>query len=432
MGFSPSFLCCDQRRLQSKPVKSFPIVILGGGVVAGYAAKEFAAQSGKKGDLAIVTAENALPYERPPLSKGFLAGKEEASEIQISDTAFYREHGIAVLRNFSVGKVDFRARCLHGPAGKKIGFDQLLVATGSTVRRLQVPGADRPEIFYLRQMKDSQAIHAQIKRGKRAVVIGSGFIGMEVASVLASRGVQTTMVFPDDRVWKRLFTPSISTFFERQFAGHGITFIKTDKVVAFTHENHECQVVLESGNHVATDFVVAGIGIVPTVELFRRTALDTSDGIKVNEFLETTVPGVWAAGDIANYPNQIFRRPMRVEHWDNALEQGRVAMRNMMGKLQPFIHVPYFFSDVFDLSYEFWGDANGHDQVVYRGDMNQKQLSVWWLKKQTLCAALIMNRPEEERALAPRWILRRPKLNAKALQNARNLKVLDTSFGRQG
>ena len=220
-------------------MKSFPIVILGGGVVAGYAAKEFVAQSGKKGGLAIVTAENALPYERPPLSKGFLAGKEEASDIQISDAAFYREHGIAVYRNFPVGKVDFRRRRLQSTSGKVIGFDQLLIATGSTVRRLKVPGANRSEVFYLRQMKDSQAIQAQIKRGKRAVVIGSGFIGMEVASVLASHGVRTTMVFPDDRVWKRLFTPPVSTFFERQFAGHGITFMKSDKVVALTHKNHE-------------------------------------------------------------------------------------------------------------------------------------------------------------------------------------------------
>jgi hypothetical protein len=144
------------------------------------------------------------------------------------------------------------------------------------------------------------------------------------------------------------------------------------------------------------------------------------------------MPGVWAAGDVANYPDQIFHRRMRVEHWDNAVEQGRVAMRNMMGKLQPFIHVPYFFSDAFDLSYEFWGDADGHDQVVYRGNMDQKQISVWWLKRQRLCAALIMNRPEEERAVAPRWILRRPRLDPKALQNARNLKSLDTTFRSQG
>jgi NADPH-dependent 2,4-dienoyl-CoA reductase/sulfur reductase-like enzyme len=412
-------------------MKSFPIVILGGGVVAGYAAKEFVAQSGKKGELAIVTAENALPYERPPLSKGFLAGKEEASDLQISDAAFYRKHGIAVFRNCPVRKVDFRRRRLQSASGKVIGFEQLLIATGSTVRRLTVPGANRSEVFYLRQMKDSQAIQAQIKRGKRAVVIGSGFIGMEVASVLASHGVSTTMAFPDDRVWKRLFTPPISAFFERQFVDRGITFMKNEKVVALTHKNHECQVVLASGNQVPTDFVVAGIGVTPSMELFHRTSLDTDDGIKVNKFLETSVPGVWAAGDIANYPDQIFHRRLRVEHWDNAVEQGRVAMRNMMGKLQPFIHVPYFFSDAFDLSYEFWGDADGHDQVVYRGNMNQKQLSVWWLKKQTLCAALIMNRPEEERAVAPRWILRRPRLNPKALQNTRNLKSLDTTFGRQ-
>jgi NADPH-dependent 2,4-dienoyl-CoA reductase/sulfur reductase-like enzyme len=375
-------------------------------------------------------AENVLPYERPPLSKSFLAGKEEAGEIEISDTAFYRKHGIAVCRNFPVGKVDFRRRRLQSTSGKLIGFEQLLVATGSTVRRLNVPGANRSEVFYLRQIKDSQAIREQIKRGRRAVVIGSGFIGMEVASVLASHGVRTTMIFPDDRVWQRLFTPPISTFFERQFANRGITFMKSEKVVAFTHRNRECQAVLESGNQVPADFIVAGIGVTPSVELFHRTPLDTDDGIKVNKFLETSVPGVWAAGDIANYPDQIFHRRMRVEHWDNAVEQGRVAMRNMMGKLQPFIHVPYFFSDAFDLSYEFWGDATGYDQVVYRGNLEEKQFSAWWLKKQTLCAALIMNRPEEERAVAPRWILRRPQLNLKALQNTRNLKSLDTTFGR--
>ena len=412
-------------------MKSFPIVILGGGVVAGYAAKEFGIQGGKNGGLAIVTAENALPYERPPLSKGYLAGKEDASDIQISDAAFYRKQGIAVYRNFPVGKVDFRRRRLKSTSGKVIGFDQLLIATGSSVRRLTVPGANRPEVFYLRQKKDSHAIQTQIKRGKRAVVIGAGFIGMEVASVLASQGVRTTMVFPDDRVWKRLFTSPVSSFFERQFAGHGITFMKGEKVIALTHKNHECQVVLASGKQVPTDFVVAGIGVTPSMELFQKTTLNSNDGIRVNKFLETDVPDVWAAGDIANYPDQVFHCRMRVEHWDNAVEQGRVAMRNMMGKVQPFTHVPYFFSDVFDLSYEFWGNTDGHDQVVYRGSMNQKQISVWWLKKQALCGALLMNRPLEERTVAPRWISRRLRLDAKALQYARSLKSLDTIFGSQ-
>jgi 3-phenylpropionate/trans-cinnamate dioxygenase ferredoxin reductase subunit len=165
----------------------------GRGVVAGYAARIrcWAAQR----DLAIVTAEHVLPYERPSLSKGFLAGKEDASDIQISDADFYRKHGITLHRSFPVGKADLRRHRLHSTSGEVIGFEQLLIATGSTVRRLHVPGADDPGIFYLRQLRDSQRIHAQIKRGQRAVVIGSGFIGMEVASVLASRGVRTTMVF---------------------------------------------------------------------------------------------------------------------------------------------------------------------------------------------------------------------------------------------
>ena len=410
-------------------MKTYPIVILGGGVVAGYAAKEFVAQSGKKDGLAIVTSENTLPYERPPLSKGFLAGKEKLADILISDAAYYREHGIAVHCDFKAAKVDFQKRRLTSNEGRQIGFDQLLIATGSTVRKLEVPGARRSEVLYLRQIRDSKAIQARIKRGNRAVVIGSGFIGMEVASVLASRGVHTTMVFPDERVWKRLFTPALSAFFETQFSAHGVTFIKREQVVALRQKHGACEVSLGSGARVPADFIVAGVGVTPAVGLFRRTALNTEDGIRVNEFLETNVPGVWAAGDIANYPDQLFKRRKRVEHWDNAVEQGRVGMRNMMGKLQPFIHVPYFFSDMFDLSYEFWGDTTGHDQVVYRGTMNHKQLSVWWLRKGVVRAALLMNRPEEERLLAPRWILRRLKLDPTQLRKARHLKSLDTTFG---
>jgi len=412
-------------------LKSLPIVILGGGIVAGYAAKEFVAQGGEKGSLAILTAENALPYERPPLSKGFLAGDEQSSEIQISDDSFYRKNGITVFRNFLVKSVDLRRRRLRSTSGKSIGFERLLIATGSSARRLNLPGAEQCKVLYLRQMNESRAIHKQIERGKRAVVIGSGFIGMEVASVLASHGVRTTMVFPDDRVWKSLFTPPVSAFFEDQFSHHGITFMKGEKVAAFTREKRGCQVLLKSGKQVPADFVVAGIGATPNVAILERTALDTSDGIKVNQFLETSVPNVWAAGDIANYPDPIFRRRLRLEHWDNAVEQGRVAMRNMMGKCQPFIHVPYFFSDVFDLSYEFWGDADGHDRVVYRGNLKQKHISVWWLKKRTLCAAFIMDRPEEERTLAPRWILRRPQLDAQALGSAQTLKSMDTTFGQR-
>lgn len=411
-------------------MKKFPIVILGGGTVAGYAAREFAAQNGKKGQLAIVTAQPTLPGELPPLSKGFLAGREDAADLLISDAAFYRKHGITVVKNFRAVGVDLRARSLRGRSGEQIGFERLLIATGSQVRRLQIPGASGSDVLYLRDVRDSQAIRSRMERGRRAVVIGGGFIGMEVASVLAGAGMRTTLVFPDDRVWKRLFTPPVSSFFERQFAGHGIAFMKGDRVVAVTHKHQGRQVVLESGAELEADVIVAGVGVTPATELFRRSALEVDDGIRVNRFLETSVRDVWAAGDVANYPDHTFHRRLRVEHWDNAVEQGRVAMRNMMGHIQPFTHVPYFFSDTFDLSYEFWGDATGHDRVVYRGSMRNKQLSVWWLRKQKLCAALIMNRPKEERVLAPRWIMMRQRLDSQALQTTRTLGGLDLTFGR--
>jgi NADPH-dependent 2,4-dienoyl-CoA reductase/sulfur reductase-like enzyme len=210
-------------------MKSFPIAILGGASLPDTQRRSSSLRVAKKGGLAIVTADNTLPYERPPLSKGFLAGKEGVGDIQISDSAFYRKQGIAVFLNFPVKKVDFRRRRLQSTSGKIIGFDQLLIATGSTVRRLTVPGANRPEVFYLRQLKDRRLFGRKSDEEDGAVVIGSGFIGMEVASVLAGRGVRTTMVFPDDRVWKRLFTPPISTFFERQFAKRGFTFNESAK-----------------------------------------------------------------------------------------------------------------------------------------------------------------------------------------------------------
>jgi NAD(P)H-nitrite reductase large subunit len=412
-------------------MKSFPFVILGGGVAAGYAAKEFVAQGGAKNQLAIVTAEHVPSYERPPLSKEFLAGEKKPHDILISETLFYRQHGITLFRDFAVHKIDFKRRLLHGPSRRMIRFEKLLIATGSSVRRLNVPGADHPWIFYLRQLKDSRHIHAHIKKGRQAVVIGSGFIGMEVASVLTRKGMQTTMVFPADRVWQHVFTPEVSAFFEQRFLQHGIRFKKDQKVVGFAREHNRGQVLLASGERLPADLVVAGIGVIPTLELFHRTPLmHNPDGIRVNVFLETTIDQVWAAGDIANYPDSIFRRRMRIEHWDNAVEQGRVAMRNMMDKFQPFVHVPYFFSDEFDLSYEYWGDAKGHDQVVYRGDMRKKQLSVWWLKRGRLCAALLMNRPHEERQYAPRWILRRAKLDPRALRTVKSLQSLDRTFGR--
>ena len=398
-------------------MKRYKYVILGSGVAAGFAAREFAQQQVEPGLVAIVTADSILPYDRPPLSKGFLAGECSPEDILIEKAAFYREHGIEVKTRTLVVNLDVSRRILHCQPAGRIGFEKLLIATGSEVRRLRLPGVHLKGLYYLRLLRDAQALRLRIKKGSRAVVIGSGFIGMEVASILAKGGVETTLVFPQDRVWSKLFTPEMSAWFQHYFERHGVRLLPGEKVAALLGNNSIRSVGLASGVEVPADFVVAGIGVVPATRLFEKTPLKIRDGIQVNGFLETNCPGIWAAGDVANYPDKVFRKRRRLDHWDNAVEQGRCAVRNMMGKPQPFVHVPFFFSDLFDLSYEFWGDAEGADDIVYRGGIASGKFSVWWFRGERLVAAFVMNRPEEERELAPKWIMERTRINRKALKD---------------
>jgi NADPH-dependent 2,4-dienoyl-CoA reductase/sulfur reductase-like enzyme len=313
--------------------------------------------------------------------------------------------------------VDLTHRSLRFKPAGIIGYEKLLIATGSEVRRLNVPGANLKGLFYLRLLADSEAIHRQIKKGKRAVVIGSGFIGMEVASVLTKGGVETTLVFPQDRVWSKFFTPQLSSWFQSYFEKRGVKLLAGAKVTALLGKKSVHAVRLDSGRELPAEFVVAGIGVVPAISLFEKASLEIKDGIRVNEFLETSHSEVWAAGDVTNYPDKIFGKRRRLDHWDNAVEQGRCAVRNMMGKPQPFIHVPYFFSDLFDLSYEFWGDTEHADNVIYRGKLDSGKFSVWWRKGERLVAAFIMGRPDEERELAPKWIMEQTKVNRTALED---------------
>jgi 3-phenylpropionate/trans-cinnamate dioxygenase ferredoxin reductase subunit len=213
----------------------------------------------------------------------------------------------------------------------------------------------------------------------------------------------------------------MSDFFEDYYRRRGIEFLKEAEVTAFSGQDTVELAHVTRGDrefNVAADIVVAGIGVTPDVELFVDSELDTEDGILVDRFLETPIDGIFAAGDVARYPDQIFDKFRRVEHWDNAVSQGQHAARVMSGKREPFVHVPYFFSDVFDLSYEFWGDTSGADVIVHRGDVKNGRFSVWWLADGRLKAAFVMDRPDEERELAPQWIENQQPISAKALMDS--------------
>ncbi|HLH18055.1 MAG TPA: FAD-dependent oxidoreductase [Bryobacteraceae bacterium] len=383
---------------------SAKFVICGGGMVAGYAAKQLVELGMKSGDLTILSADNAVPYERPPLSKGFLAGKETEEGIRINPEEFYRQHGIGIRLGGEVTAVDPNRKRVSLRDGGEIGFERLILATGARVRTFDLPGARLRNIRYLRSLDDSKAIRETASRVRHAAVIGGGFIGMEVASVLAQANVEVTLILSEDRIWKRFFTPEMSQAFENYFEARGVRFVKRAAVQAFRGKDAVESVEFRDGSAVPCELVVAGIGVEPVTGYLAGSGIEVGDGVMVNEYLETNVPGILAAGDLANYPDVLFGKRRRVEHWDNAVSQGQHCARNLMGERAPFRHVPYFFSDVFDLSYEFWGDPADVDRVVHRGDLAGASFSVWWLRQSRVVAAFVMRRPDEEREAAPRWI----------------------------
>ncbi|MGI8553932.1 MAG: NAD(P)/FAD-dependent oxidoreductase [Dehalococcoidia bacterium] len=393
-------------------------VILGGGMVAGYAAKELAERGLAAGELSIISSDSVLPYERPPLSKGFLAGKEKEASIFINDPSFYAKHGIEVRLSSVVERVDAPGKRLLMRDGDAVQFERLVIATGAHLRALDTPGAARNGILYLRSLDDAKRIRTQAANAKRAVVIGGGFIGMEVASALAQQGLATTMVFPDERIWKRFFTPEMAAFFQRYYEARHVSIIPGVRPVAFLGGTEVSAVVLDSGQQLAADLVVAGIGVSPATEALADSGLKLDNGVVVNEYLETSIPDIYAAGDVANYRDLLFGKQRRIEHWDNAVEQGKYIGRALSGEHTPFSHVPYFFSDVFDLSYEYWGDAEDADTVGYRGTISAGRFSTWWLKDGQVRAAFVMNQPGEEHDHASQWIAERHQVPAGFLEEA--------------
>ena len=387
-------------------------------MVAGYAAKHLAELGLKSGDLTIVSAERSAPYERPPLSKGFLAGRDSEESIRIVPNDFYSAHGIDLRLETEVTGVAAAGKHVHLRSGEELAFEKLILATGSRVRTLDVPGASLAGIFYLRSVDDSKRIRERAATAKRAVVIGGGFIGMEVASVLAQKGIQVTMIVREARVFPRLFSPEMSAFFEGYYKARGVQFAMQATSRELRGTGAVSSVVLAEGQEIACDTVVAGIGVRPAIDFLAASGIEMDDGVMVNQYLESNQPGIYAAGDIANYQDVLFGKRRRVEHWDNAVSQGQHCARALMGEHAEFRHVPYFFSDVFDLSYEFWGDPADAEEIVHRGDMTGNSFSTWWVRGQRLVAAFAMNRPEEERDIAPKWIEARQRVSTARLRDA--------------
>jgi NADPH-dependent 2,4-dienoyl-CoA reductase/sulfur reductase-like enzyme len=399
-------------------MKSYKYIIIGGGTTAGYAAKSFTEQNIKKGELCIISAEPFLPMNRPPLSKDYLKDKNQKDEILIHERDFYDKNGIEVKLETAAKEVKFSHNQVVLNNGETLGYEKLLIATGSKLKRLDIKGSNLKNIFYLRDQNQSDKIREHAGKEKHAVIVGGGYIGTETAAVLNQSGLEVTMIVPEDKLLARFASKDIALFFQYEFRKKGIKLLLNESVKGFHGKEKVEEVELLSGEKLQTDMVVAGIGVEPNLDIFKNTSLKINEGILVNEYCETNIENVYAAGDVAEFPDLLFDKTKVVEHWEHAFEQGQHAAKVMTGKRNPYLFFPFFFSDIFEYSYEYFGDNETANEVRNRGDIDTGDFSTWWFSGNRLVAAFVMSsRPKEEGKLAREWISSKTDIDKAKIQD---------------
>jgi NADPH-dependent 2,4-dienoyl-CoA reductase/sulfur reductase-like enzyme/nitrite reductase/ring-hydroxylating ferredoxin subunit len=342
------------------------IVIVGGGA-AGFAAAEMLRRRGFSGSIAMYSQDSAPPVDRPDLSKDYLAGSAPEDWLPLRPDAFYAESDIGLHLNTDVTSIDTKARAIVA-GGKTIAFDRLLLATGAEPVRLSFPGADLPHVHTLRSLADCRAIIALTKSARRAVVIGASFIGLEAAAALRTRNIEVHVVAPEERPMERILGAQMGDFVRALHEEHGVVFHLKDTVTAIDAK----RATLKSGGTIEADLVVLGVGVRPRLSLAERTGLTLDRGVLVTSTLETSAPGIYAAGDIARWPDPHSGENIRVEHWAVAERQGQTAAVNMMGNNKPFDAVPFFWSQHYDIPINYVGHAERWDEIAIDGDIKAK------------------------------------------------------------
>jgi 3-phenylpropionate/trans-cinnamate dioxygenase ferredoxin reductase subunit len=373
-------------------------LLIGGGLAAGNCAR-WLRRSGADGSILLVGREPDLPYDRPPLSKGYLQGKESRADARFQEADWYQEQQIEVLTRTSVMKLNLEQRTVMLSNKQEVGFGQALVATGANVRRLNVPGAELAGIHCLRTFGNSDAIREDAA-GKRVVLIGGSYIASEVAASLTELGSTCTMVMMEPVALSRTFGVEAARYFHDLLKDHGIEIHAEDELDRFEGaEGRVTTVITKSGRQLAADAVVLGVGVTPDVTLARGAGLELGDsgGVVVDSQLQTAVPGVYAAGDIAEYESVVHGgRRIRVEHWDVAFNHGKTVALNMLGAKQPHDAVPYFFSDLSDwAALEYVGPAHDWDREVIRGSTDDGKFTVFYLHEGHVAAALTVGRSDD-------------------------------------
>jgi NADPH-dependent 2,4-dienoyl-CoA reductase/sulfur reductase-like enzyme/nitrite reductase/ring-hydroxylating ferredoxin subunit len=386
----------EQRSPQRAPIASPPdsVVILGAGA-AGNAAAEMLRREGYAGLITLVGAEDEVPYDRPNLSKDYLAGQAEEDWIPLRSRDFYAEQRIDLALGVRAERIDVEGRALVLADGRRLPYGALLLATGAEPVRLDVPGADLPHVHLLRSFADSNAIIAAASHARSAVVIGASFIGLEVAASLRARDIEVHVVAPSERPMERALGPQFGDFIRALHEEHGVHFHMQHTATAIATD----AVTLDDGTRLEAQLVVAGIGVRPALALAEAAGLPTENGVLVDEYMATSVPGIWAAGDIARWPDARSGQRIRVEHWVVAERQGQTAARNILGRRERFASAPFFWSQHYDVSINYVGHAERWDSIDVTGSMQDHDcLAAFRAGGKTLAVATIFRDQESLRA----------------------------------
>ena len=365
---------------------------------AGHAAGQVVAtlkQLKYSGQIVLVGDEVYLPYQRPPLSKKFLAGAMPAERLHFKPASFYDEPNIEIRLRTRITTIDRDNKSVHTEGGERISYDKLVLALGSRARRLRIDGADLAGVHYLRSIADVDDIRSELNHYRRTVIIGAGYIGLEVAAVMQQQGLDVTVVELADRVMSRVVSPEISDFYQIEHTNQGVKLRLSTSVSAFRGDKRIGSVETTDGEQIPADFVVVGIGIVANTELAASAGLTVDNGIVVNDQCETSDPAVYAVGDCTAHPNAIYNRQLRLESVHNALEQAKTAAANICGKETHYSQVPWFWSDQYDLKLQIAGLSEGYDEIVIRGNPADRSFACLYLKNGQLIATDAVNAPRE-------------------------------------
>jgi 3-phenylpropionate/trans-cinnamate dioxygenase ferredoxin reductase subunit len=378
-----------------------PTVAIVGASLAGSSAAATLREEGFDGRVVLIGAEPQLPYDRPPLSKNYLRGVTPFEKTLLRPTEFYRERDIEMRLGTTVTRVDAEKRTLALQDGERLAFDQLLIATGGKNKRFPIPGIDLPGVYDLRTVADADRIREAMARGGRAVVVGMGFIGAEVAAAMRQSGLEVVAVEPFKTPLFRALGEEIGRVVEGLHRDNGVEMILDDAVTAFEGSGKVERVVTRSGRRIDCSLAVFGLGIEPATELVAGTPVRVDNGIVVDDQCRTNVPGIFAAGDVANHYHPVCERQMRVEHWQNGVKQGAAAARSMLGRGQAYDEVHWFWSDQFDANIQYAGFHAAWDRIVVRGSLESRKFLAFYLTGGRVESVVAINQGRDMRRTFP-------------------------------